>query len=286
MPAFAWSSRFRENQWRSLRKFVLEERRDASTRYQVIAAEMQRIGSLFIKWETDQITRIPTEKRIGFSVSDSGSSLAKLIQAYVALGGNPFDISMFIGPESSTVSATGGAQQTVPYGGVLTMQEMKYAYDQGAGDRDGNFLKFRASRYGGAAQARNEAPIADLIERFKKPYTQEIRYKRTRIEEQIIKLCDLREQLDQEVEDLIWSTYGDMAASISWQDDRYTRGLSAGSIVYTIDSIFRVPDEKEVGRVPYDPAAASGEPGSPNTTELGSYPTLMSDLPDEENSAL
>lgn len=285
MPAFAWSSRFREGQWRSLRKFILEERRDAGARYSVIEAERQRIGSIFILWEFDDDGK-PTEKRAGFSVGDEGSSLAKLVQAYVALGGNPFDISMFIGPETSTVTSSGKAQVNVPYGGVLTLKEMKYAYDQGAGDRDGNFLKFQSSRYGGAIQGRNEAQIADLIERFKKPYTQEIRHKRTRIEEMIIKLCDLREQLDFELEDLVWSTYGDVAANIPWQDDRYSRSLSAGSIVYTIDSIFRIPDEVDVGKVPYDPAALSGEPGAPNNEELGAYPTLMSDFPEEENTAL
>ncbi len=285
MPAFAWSSRFREYQWRNLRKFILEERRDASSRFQVIQAEQERIGSIRILWDTDANGTV-TEKRVGFSVDGETSSLAKLTQAYVALGGNPFDISMFIGPESSIVSSSGLAQASAPYGGVLTMKEMKYAYDQGAGDRDGNFLKFRASRYGGAIQAPSEDAILDLIERFKKPYLQEIRYKRTRLEEQIIKLCDLREQLDQELEDLVWSTYGDIAASIPWQDDRYTRGLTAGSIVYTIDSIFRIPDDTDIGKVSYDNTAESGQPGAVNSEALGSYPTLMSDLPEEENSGL
>jgi hypothetical protein len=283
MPAFSWSSRFRESQWRSLRKFVLEERRDASARYQVIEAERQRIGSVDILWATDE-TGAPTELRLGFSLEE-GTSLCKLVQAYVALGGNPFDISMFIGPESSTASGE-GTQRNVPHGGVLTMQEMKYAYDQGAGDRDGNFLKFRASRYGGAIQAINEAPLWDLVEKFRKPYTKEIWHKRTRIEEQIIKLCDLREQLDQEVEDLIWSTYGDMAADVPWQDERYSRGSTAASIVYALDSIFRIPDEVDVGKVSYDPEAEAGRPGAINTEALGGYPTMMNDLPEEENSDL
>lgn len=283
MPAFSWSSRFRESQWRSLRKFILEERRDASSRYQVIEAERQRIGSVDILW--GQTTEgDPTEKRLGFSL-DEGTSLCKLVQVYVALGGNPFDISMFIGPESTT-SSGGLSQRNVPHGGVLTLQEIKYAYDQGAVDRDGNFLKFRSSRYGGPIQARNEAQLADLIERFKKPYTKEIRYKRTRIEAQIIKLCDLREQLDQEVEDLIWSTYGDIAADIPWQDDRYSRGSTAASIVYTLDSIFRIPDIVKVGKVPYDPMAKASQPGAINEEALASYPTMMNDLPEEENSAL
>jgi hypothetical protein len=283
MPAFSWSSRFREGQWRSLRKFALEERRDASARYQVIEAERQRIGSIFILWEKDE-QGTPTERRRGFSL-DEGTSLAKLVQVYVALGGNPFDISMFIGPETSSLSGD-IVTRNVPYGGVLTMQEMKYAYDQGSVDRDGNFLKFRYSRYGGPIQGRNEAQVADLIERLKKPFLKEIHYKRTRIEEQIIKLCDLREQLDQEVEDLVWSTYGDLSADISWQDERYSRGSTAASIVYTLDSIFRVPDPADPGRVPLDPAAEAGQPGSFNTRELGEFPTLMLDLPEEEDSSL
>ena len=66
-----------------------------------------------------------SEKRIGLEIS-ANSSLCKLLQAYVMKGGNPFDISMFLIPDSYTLveDADGEEQisETQPYSGILAPQ--------------------------------------------------------------------------------------------------------------------------------------------------------------------
>jgi hypothetical protein len=283
MPSFAWSSRFREGQWRAFRSFMLQERRDASDRFMVIQAERNRIGTVRILWATDDEGK-PTEQRVGISCTPPGSSLCKLLRAYCALGGNPFDISAFTRPDSG-VEVT-GVRQTQPSEGILHPQDIRYAYDAGVSDGDGSLAKYRSSRLGGRRYTEKEREVAAIAWRGRKWINQEIWFKRTRLEELIIKLVDLREQLDQEVEDLLWATYGDMMGSPGYEADRFTDSLSAGNIAYFFDSTFRIPDPTEPGRVPYDPTASAGEPGAPNEDVLGGFPSLMSDLPEEDNTAL
>jgi hypothetical protein len=282
MPSFAFSSRFRENQWRDFRRFMLEERRDATSRFLVIDAERQRIGNVNILYELTDTGA--TEKRVGISVSPPESSLAKLLMAYVALGGNPFDISMFLSPDRS-VEIDGETVNDQPAGVIHTL-DIKYSYDQGVADGDTNLVKFKGSRMGGGRIAAKEFEILAITSHARKWIQKEIHFKRTRIEEQIIKLCDLREQLDQEVGDLLWATYGDMQADQDYDTERYNDSLTAGAIAYFFDSIFRVPDKAEIGKVSYDDTADSGKDGSANTDVLGGFPSLMSDDDSEDNTAL
>lgn len=284
MPSFAWSSRFREGQWRAFRQFMLEERRDASARFQVIDAERNRIGSIRILWERGPDGRV-TEKRIGVAVSPQDSSLAKLLAAYTAMGGNPFDISMFASPEMS-VTVSDEVLAKMPSGGVLHPQDIKYSYDQGVTDGDTSLLKYKTSRVGGRRYTEREQEVANIVHRGRKWIQKEIYWKRTRLEEQIIKLTDLREQLDLEVEDLMWATYGDMIGDPGYDPDRFNDSLTAGNIAYFFDSTFRIPDSEEPGRVPVDNEADDGEPGAVNIGVLGGYANLMSDEDDEDNTAL
>lgn len=293
MPAFAYKSKFREGQWRSFRRFMLEERRDASARYQVIAAERERIGDVRIIYEaiedSDGKVVDVTERRVGISVEPKDSSLAKLLAVYVSLGGNPFDISMFLAPDSDVgVGEEEDDDRVVsqPGGGILHPNNIKYTYDQGVTDGDTNLKKYRASRIGGRRNTSKEGEIGDIMDRARGWITQEIRYKRTRIEEQIIKLCDLREQLDQEVEDLVWATYGEVSADEGYDPSRYNDSLTAGNIAYFFDSTFRVPDPNDIGRVPYDNTADAGQPGAVNLPVLSGYAALISDDDQEDNSAL
>jgi hypothetical protein len=262
---------------------MLEERRDASARFAVINAEKERIGSVRILYEI--VEGKVTEKRIGISVTPQDSSLAKLFAAYTAMGGNPFDISMFAAPDRSVaIDEVPGA--TMPSGGVLHPQDIKYAYDQGVTDGDGSLLKYKTSRIGGKHVTSKEFEILGIIQRGRKWITAEIRHKRTRLEEMIIKLCDLREQLDEEVSDMLWATYGDMIADHGYEPERFTDSLTAANIAYFFDSTFRVPDKKDPTSVPVDNTAAAGEAGSVNIDVLGGYESLISDEDNEDNSAL
>ena len=204
--------------------------------------------------------------------------------AYVALGGNPFDISMFLSPDQS-VEIDGETTNDQPTGVVHTL-DIKYSFDQGVTDGDANLVKFKGSRMGGNRMAAKEFEILAITSHARQWIRQEIHFKRTRIEEQIIKLCDLREQLDQEVEHLLWATYGDMQADQDYDSERYNDSLTAGAIAYFFDSIFRVPDKTEIGKVAYDDSATSGAEGSVNMDVLGGFPSLMSDEDDEDNTAL
>jgi hypothetical protein len=307
MPAFAYKSKFREGQWRCFRRFMLEERRDASARYQVIAAERERIGEVRILYDTEKDSEGKVvavfERRVGIAVEPRDSSLAKLLAAYVSLGGNPFDISMFLSPDSDvgvgeeeddnstglgqTLGIFAGTTERVivqPGGGILHPNNIKYTYDQSVNDGDTNLKKYRTSRIGGKRYTAKEGEIADIMERARGWISKEIHFKRTRIEEQILKLCDLREQLDQEVEDLVWATYGEVSADESYDPSRFNDSLTAGNIAYFFDSTFRVPDTKEIGRVPYDNTADSGKPGSVNLPVLAGFDSLVSDDDDEDNT--
>lgn len=284
MPAFAWMSQFREGQWRSFRRFLLEERRDATSRFMVIEAEKNRIGDVQILYAKKGDGTI-SERRVGISVTPQESNLGKLFSAYVALGGNPFDISMFIAPDRS-VSVNGTPTPTMPGGGVAHPNDIKYAYDQGVGDGDTNLLKYKGSRMGGKKISVKEFEILGIMSRARKWVSSEIRYKRTLLEERIIKQCDLREQLDEELEDLIWATYGDMAADIGYDPDRYNKSLSVASIVYFFDSSFRKADLTDVTRIPVDNEAGEGKPGSVNMDVLSGFTSLMSDEDEEDNSGL
>ena len=284
MPAFAYSSQFREGQWRVFRSFMLQERRDASSRFQVLEAEKNRIGDVRILYQKNTDGSI-SEKRMGISVSPQGSSLEKLFSAYVSLGGNPFDISLFAAPDKSVVMSDDSSASTMPGGGVLNPSDIRYAYDQGVGDGDTNLVKYQVSRIGGKRISIKEFEVLGIMTRARKWITAEIRQKRTRIEETIIKLCDLREQLDQEVEDLLWATYGDLAGSQSYDPDRYNDNLAAASIAYFFDSTFRVPDSDDPTLVNFDDTAESGKPGSVNINALGGYTNLISDKDEEDNTA-
>ena len=287
MPAFAYLSRFREGQWRSFRRFLLEERRDASARFDVINAERIRIGEINIIYaktpngENGEVT----ESRVGMSIEPADSSLAKLVGAYVSLGGNPFDISMFLTPNSDLSDETKGRVFTQPGGGILHGQNIKYAYDQSVNDGDTNLKKYKTSRSGGRKNTAKQHEIATIMGHGRAWVSKEIRWKRTRLEELIIKLCDLREQLDEEVEQMIWATRGDMQADQSYDEVRFNDSLTAGNIAYFFDSTFRVPSKTDVGRVEYNNEADVGEAGSVNLPVLSGFDGLISDDDDEDNTA-
>ena len=283
---FTFSSRFREGQWRAFRKFMLNERRDASSRFAVIEQERTRIGEVRVIYYTADDGTV-SEKRMGVCVDPADSSLAKLMAAYTSLGGNPFNISMFVGPDRSLdLLGDGEIVPEVPGGGILHPNDIKYSYDQGVTGNDTSFLKYNASRRGGSKLGQKEAEIHDVLERGRGWVSQEIHFKRTRLEELIIKLCDLREQLDEEVDELVWAMGGNLPAGPEYTTDRFTNSTTAAGVAYFFDSTFRTPDTSEPSRVPYDNEAAEGDAGSVNQDALSGYDSLMSDDDDEDNTAL
>ena len=206
------------------------------------------------------------------------------MQAYCALGGNPFDISMFLTPSNPIILSDDVAIESQPGSGVAFMSQTSYAYDQASKDGDPNLLKYKTSRVGGKVTLETESTTGAIIQRGRKWISKEIMNKRVRLEERILKLCDLREQLDQEVEDMVWAMFGDMQAGEDFDDNRFNIDLTAARIAYRFDSTFRIPEDDYT--VNFDNDAEADEPGSPNLDALGGYPNLISDAEEEKNTAL
>ena len=279
--SFGWLGTFRQGSWRIFRRFVLEERRDIGERIAVIQAELSRIGEITVLYAstTDgEGNTVVSEEREGFLVTE-GSSLGKLIQAYVALGGNPFDISMFLTPDavvtldSEDTSLPG--TETQPYQGVVYAKSASYNL---GGLYEGGYLsytKYVPARVGGRRELEDYG-VAAQVRKARKWVNPSIRYKRNDLEARIIKLCDLREQLLQELQDIVFASAGVTATSPYFDTDQFSPNLSVAAIVSTIDSLFY--EVAEDGTADFD---------SENEDALGNHPHLLSDiLPDEKNTAL
>ncbi|NBY13163.1 MAG: hypothetical protein EBQ76_00010, partial [Betaproteobacteria bacterium] len=103
---------------------------------------------------------------------------------------------------------------------------------------------------------------------------QEIAYKRDNIEARIIKLCDLREQLEAELDDLMRAA-GDALTGMpeTFNPERYDPVLTVAQSVAIIDSIW------------YDVAEDGTADFASESDNLGAYPNLISDLDDEAYAA-
>ena len=107
---FNFLGTMRQCQWKMFRDWVLTERCAVSSRVRVINAELNRIGCITVFYKPLRNTTVQTlggavtdvqtvtEERARFEVSP-GSSLEKLVQAYVAHGGNPMSISLWLQPD-------------------------------------------------------------------------------------------------------------------------------------------------------------------------------------------
>jgi hypothetical protein len=279
--SFGWLGTFRQGQWQAYRRFVLEERRDVIERIRVIEAELARIGEvtvIYAETEDDDENVVITEERVGFQVTE-GSTLGKLLQAYVALGGNPFDISLFLTPDTTVTidnndpDQKGRPQQ--PYNGVIYPKSGSYAT---GGIYEGGFLvlkKYVPARVGGRKDI-EDSRVAGRVDRGRRWVNKEIRYKRNDLEARILKQVDLREQLIHELQDITMAIAGMTGSDPDLDEDRYDKELSVAGIVAAIDRIFYITDE-------------DGTPDfeQENSEELGKYIHLMSDLsPEEDNTAL
>lgn len=280
--AYGWLGTFRQGQWQAYRSFVLNERRDVGRRMAVIQAELIRIGIVNVLYastidETTGETSV-TEQRMGFSVSQ-GSSLEKLIQAYIAQGGNPFDVSLFLSPDSTFLidpedEETETPQQ--PYGGVVYPKSANY----GVGTTyEGGYLvvrKYIPARTGGRTDVQDNS-VAGAIDASRKWVNTTIQSRLHDVEARILKLVDLREQLLQELDDLTMAVGGTTGSLPTLDQDAFDENLGVAKIVAAIDSIFYQKDDD----------------GTPDFTTLNlealeDYRSLLLDVDggEEDNTAL
>lgn len=274
---FGWLGTFRQGQWRSFRRFVLNERRDAESRLSVIEAELARIGEVTVFYasttdaETGETT--VTEQRTGFDVTP-GTSLGKLVQAYIAQGGNPLDISLFLSPDSTFIEDVEDAttiRPTQPYDGVV--------YPQSGVPVPG--VKYEGGRLpllkAPDRQPRSDDIVASAVTTARKWVNTTIQHRLHDLEARIIKLCDLREQLQQERDAITMAVGGTVGALPTLDTDFFDEKLGVVKIIAAIDAVFYETDDDGVPDF-----------STSNTTKLQEYTSLRADNPngEEDNTAL
>lgn len=290
--SFGFTGFFRAGAWRVYRSFILNQRRDVVARLTTINAELARIGEIRILYERNASNpNRMTERRIGLDVSPN-TSIERLIRAYVAMGGNPFDISMFLTPnavevvedttgESQTEEANPSAtapsnfQENQPYGGIASSGS---ADPMAGGTYTGGWLpmwRYPPRRFGNATSyTQQSADMTRTIHATRGWAVQEIRTLRNDLEARIIKLMDLREQLIIERDELLPQAVGGSVPGLQWSNNgEYAASHNVSAIVDHIDSVF-YPNTLDDGSRNFNQPRQT----APNPTE----PMLLDDAPNGE----
>jgi hypothetical protein len=293
--SFNWTVLFRRGSWMEFRNFALNQRKNVPSRLQLIQSEIEKIGQIRIVYQRtnpDDITSPLTEKRLGLDISNN-TSLSKLLKAYVSLGGNPFDISMFLVPDSYVFidSPTGEKDEnneikrisipTQPYDGIVSPLA-----DDSAGEPNGLSVAgwLPILRYPNWKTGNNESywdkgvDVYHAIKSSRQWITQEIKERRNDIEARIIKLCDLREQLLLEREEVLLGAVGDVFPSLLFNSDVYSTTHHLSYIVDKIDRVFH-PNITSSGEIDFT------QPRQP-TDKNPPFPTLVEDTEEEKWSAI
>lgn len=284
--SFNWLGIFRVGSYRAFRTFSMHELRSAKARIDTIDRELSRIGCCTITYHVNSealaVGQRMTERRKNFSVTPN-TSLEKLVQAYVAMGGNPFDISMFLSPRDGVrweVDADGNniMNEQQPHGGTaypMDRAEENYR-DGGLPDMGGHIPLLKNPR----GRLAKDDPWADSegtatnVRVAREWLNQPLREKRNNLEWQIIKLMDLREQLIRE-KDLIRLAAGGFVTGID-RPAAFPAELTLPRILQRIDGMFfpDSPGEDGITRVDRDRLAR------------GVYDWLMDDYQEEVYTAL
>lgn len=323
MP-FNFLGTMRACQWKAFRDWTLNERRSVRGRLLVINAELNRIGRITVFYRTrnevvqtatgaEQEVATVTEERTRFVVSP-GSSLEKLVQAYIAQGGNPMAISLWLQPDEvlfstdedpiddpdddpNEVVTSAGFESTPfdqPYGGVISTTSTD-SYDVGGRYPGGLSVKLtdltrNAGRYVEDADAGAKIAIKmDWARRWVRQELSEL----SRLEERIVKLMDLREQLMEERDMLIQQAVGGSVPDypVPPDADRFARNLHLTEIVTQMDRTFYETDENgepDFARINLGTRAdgsslsapsddISAESGQVNPDGIAFYDTLLAD---------
>lgn len=285
--SFGWTGQFRQGAWRDFRYFVLQQRKDVLARVTTINAELNRIGDiriLYARSNPDDPNSPMSEARVGLDVTP-GTSLCKLLQAYIAQGGNPFDISMFLTPGAFEFVEGGDSEgsaeeltapqlrETQPYGGLAWSQTTDPIQ---SGLHTGGWLplwRYPPRRLGTArSYAEKSSELTRDINALRGWVSQEIRTLRNDLEARILKLCDLREQLLQEVNELLPQAVGGVIPGMSYTAEQFAVSHHVSPITDVIDGVF----------YPVLPSGLFDFSNPRTTTPNPEYPTLLDDAPEGE----
>ncbi len=229
--------------FRATTSWLLRNRKEVSARISTMSAEIARIGHLTIGYEkttdAEGVTTV-SETRISISVTP-GSTIQRLVQAYIANGGNPLDISPFAhatddyphGGVVSPQSSDAGTRQPV----MLPADGDNDPVDSGFGAYMGGWLntdRYYASRQGGRKDSGSydSDTIVVGMHQIRSWANQEIKERLQDIEWRIIKQCDLREQLIKERDEVLVQAFGQYLEGVAHMDEgRFDDNLLVQNII-------------------------------------------------------
>ena len=222
MPSFSKMAIFPVGYFRATAEWLLRERRDVVICIDTLQAELLRIGEVKMDYRPlkEGAGIKMSEQRRSFTVT-KGSSLARLVQAYIAQGGDPFDISGFLHPDSTEWVETDSGwvqQQKYPGGGFIAPESVGYnapfaqpMSEEGSvppeetGFGSGRAGMIQSHRYTpGRMYGRLDrggwdySTVNRLMHDVRKWANKEIKTRLQDMEWRILKLSDLAEQLTQE----------------------------------------------------------------------------------------
>lgn len=289
--SFGWTGFFRQGAYRAFRTFILNQRRDVVARLTTINAELARIGEIQIVYEvSDSNPNSVTERRLGFNVTPN-TSLEHLVRAYIAQGGNPFDISMFLTPDSVEVvesdtpgnrpegsgvdtTPSSSFRDTQPYGGIASSQSTD---PLAGGLYTGGWLpmwRYPPRRFGNTVSyTAASADMTRTVHAARGWVTQEIKTLRNDLEARIIKLMDLREQLKKERDELLPTAVGGCIPDLHWSAEEFSTSHNVATIVDQFDAVF-YPEVLPDGSRDFTRPRITG----PNPSD----PMLLDDAPNGE----
>lgn len=262
MASFSKMSVWPVGYFRAFSSWLLRNRRTIAARIDKINADLARIGFVKMVYRVTDVNgeARPTEERVGFSVTPN-SSLGRLVQAYIAGGGNPLDISPFMYPDDvqiieEDVEGNIKTAQRYPHGGILAPISVEYneplpkeGDDTGYGDYRGGYV--RSDRYYPARQGGrldrggfDVETVVTMMHNMRSWASQDIRERLQDMEWRIIKLSDLREQLIRERDDVLVQAFGGVLAGVGdFDDERFDPNQRVQSLVQGIYDIIYETDE-------------------------------------------
>lgn len=250
MGSFAKLAAFPVGYFRAVARWLLINRRDVVSHYHMLSAEIERIGFIKVHYksvpgENGQLHK--TQERVGMSVT-KGSTLEKLLRAYIAQGGNPFDISPFRYPDQHKIGGINSDGSTTlrheyPEGGVLAPSGAapnSPADDEtgtGFGQDHGGWVKsdrYYPARWGGRISrgAWDSNSVVKSMHQMRSWANQMIKERVQDMEWRIIKQCDLREQLLIERDEVIMQAFsGTLNGLPSFDPELFNKSLLVQSII-------------------------------------------------------
>ena len=264
MAAFSKLAVWPVGYFRAYSSWLLRSRREVAARLDAISAELDRIGFVKIYYQQREQTSglRATEEVLGIDVT-KGSSLAMLLQAYIVAGGNPLDICPFTHPDFTVVTGTDetGSPTLVeeyPQSGLAAPasanpnEPLPVAPETGYGAYPGGFVPldgYYPKRQGGRTSpgAYDHDSVVRTMRQIREWNNQTIKERIQDIGWRIIKLCDLREQLTRERDDMLWQAFGGALTCLAPLDDsRIDPSLRVQNLVQDMYQLLYTADDAGV----------------------------------------